>query len=989
MTKVTEPYDPLLYYHREYDPNLAPYANQYFLKLRWLYNSGMRFHSEWVTHALYQGRIQLSGRHMHVMLLPVGEAINFEFGTSGWPLSVADDKYNGLTVMGTVRPKTNDDLSRTLEIRAKVEGPRATTPRSKVNRPYDMRTYPAEPVCFPPIPVGNTLGTPPVYDYLLYESWAPLHSFTGVFESCLGVECAVTTYNYASVTMPVSGYYGWYGSRPASIDRSVGYDVPFTLGNDSKKAQAAYLQDPADWPRASAIQKVVDDTYGKRVFGISVDAYGQFSVFPVDAIKAIDPDHPLDQNVPADFVKMHAPSLPGWCWKPTVRARDAVTSDSVTPAWTVQQPDTDWKFSADGTKACCIFMQRTLAEWDSSYFDHIIADGGGGYFPWVGGDALAAWKGRTGAPSRWATAAGATVSDLYSYGPGVVEAKINIEITGPDLQDFDFTITAATVRDPTTTNRCTMLAGYSWVDIPDKLISAGDLLTIDIERWYVNDQSVNLFYGQDLTITYPPVGDPIYTYSDVYADAIRGRIGTSFMVLRQVKTGDTVTEMTLFPFYGSAIAACDLRQVAFVVELDYREESVRAPAYSGYGDAQFFIAHPGMAVWVNAEIKEVLTPSGMDPAKVATVTSLASYDPSLDVAGLTYLAFNDLRAWSDDDLSFLRDCLLYANNWYNFTGAGQWNDQTRSDGVFVSTHPIPHGDLSVATRSFWTYGVCVNSNMQTLLLSTTPCFGWNAYTSEIINRMQMSKHTSFMVHPNGTWMLFNNERIYNTYGTCIPFIDADGDYLDAGHTITGSPNHIWQLLRYSERMAGWLLDWDDALFAAGSSVFSHCIFDRVHFEMYDPQDTEHHTLKVKKDTSFREIYNLAVGDPAPDAPVQPMAPLDLKATLTLQHGTLINASGSPSAGIACVKVEWGNGISYIFEQRDYSAYLTLAGTFYKPLLSGWWWPTSVIDSGESWLDSVGGYIPAGQPFPFWCTQARSIPIEKFPPVFSSPVVIGL
>jgi hypothetical protein len=27
MTKVTEPYDPLLYYHREYDPSLAPYAN--------------------------------------------------------------------------------------------------------------------------------------------------------------------------------------------------------------------------------------------------------------------------------------------------------------------------------------------------------------------------------------------------------------------------------------------------------------------------------------------------------------------------------------------------------------------------------------------------------------------------------------------------------------------------------------------------------------------------------------------------------------------------------------------------------------------------------------------------------------------------------------------------------------------------------------------------------------------------------------------------
>jgi hypothetical protein len=36
---------------------------------------------------------------MHVMLLPVGEAINFEFGTSGWPVQTISGGYYGLTVL--------------------------------------------------------------------------------------------------------------------------------------------------------------------------------------------------------------------------------------------------------------------------------------------------------------------------------------------------------------------------------------------------------------------------------------------------------------------------------------------------------------------------------------------------------------------------------------------------------------------------------------------------------------------------------------------------------------------------------------------------------------------------------------------------------------------------------------------------------------------------------------------------------------------------
>src|SRR6185369_12942522 len=326
----------------------------------------------------------------------------------------------------------------------------------------------------------------------LYESWAPNHPFTGIFERAF---VAQNDWGEWTWTQSKNRGYG-RGMRSAFNVRDFGVDVPFQYGNGTGRVREAFIEDDAgdgpraDWPRASAIQKVESEEFGTRYYAILVDASGVFYVFPLSSIGPVDG---YTQNVDQSVVQRVKPEYPDWVFRydGTLRQLDA---DRGRDNSFVLAPDMDWKFTKDGKKACLVAIEREKAAFDYSFqkptgylFQGPFDDG----LPTGLGAQLAAF----GHPARFGRTQGDSQGSDYWYhcAPGLIEAAVNIEIIGEDKDQFRVVVELTVVRRPTETPFCTLLAGYCWQDIkapdwtaedPKFLAKEGDLCVLDCERWW-------------------------------------------------------------------------------------------------------------------------------------------------------------------------------------------------------------------------------------------------------------------------------------------------------------------------------------------------------------------------------------------------------------------------------------------------------------------------------------------------------------------------
>lgn len=859
-------------------------------------------------------------------------AAYFEFFTSGNPvftdMVTADgfefDAYKIATVGVNLRLRDNAIVT---EPSVTTRAPADENASSLVGRISQVNLY-DEPVGYPRL-VANK------YPRALYESWAPGHSHTGMMLSAANNDGDWQP--GAIFPVGIASFWRDRGSYTSHTLRDVGTDIPFEYGDGRAQVKIAYLQGEADWPRANAMQTVTHSTFGTRQFAVCVDAFNQVSVFPVSSIETVN--H-LQQNVPEMVVKMVSGFLPAWVVQPTERFETFVPASGYVELL-LNQPDLDWKFKADGTAAVAIVYERTTAVFDAAYF---IANPGtlnGATNPLERG-------GQTGLSSRiGGNTLGVTPNaPTYLYGTGIVRLNVAIALTGANPEDFTLDVTCDEIRRPTTSTFCSFMAGYAWQDIkaptwtesaPVYLARIGDLLALDIERWYEAD---------------PVAVDPSWALSMIpIAGPHRFATGDvrSFFSLKA-----NGVEVKAFP--GATLLACDLRTGSMVVGLRHDETITRtlnrSPSVDpGLGlpatlEQSYAITHPAAAVFTQCVLREVLFPDTIDTTNRAELQTQAESNPRTAASsGYTLLELNDLRDWTAPGLTHLRNYICRDN----FFNGG------------ATTSPAYSDPILAATLNWWVHGMRPQSNNAFLTWLTNPSFGWAGYMHEITNRLMLSPHTTFFSHPNGTWAFFDQQHIYNKHGIPEVFRKASLEVaILSTPGIAVFAQHAGVHLDLVESAYG--LPWSgyDTLSAVTTEDFEHVIYDRVHFVMGT----------ATKDTSLGDLYNAAIaGRDTQENELANFLPLPktaLRATLT--RGTVGNLVKNLR-----LRVDWKGRSWYLYEtiyhkgnfsarsKNGTSAFATLASPFYTEPL------TDVFDT----------------------TKIESAPIQAPGFAFSSCLALGL
>lgn len=798
-----------------------PFGLAQLKKMERIYKKG--FFSQKYFLGGYEIHIEQKGVFQYVRIRPMGGY--FEFMTSGKPVET-------FVTTGTVIPFTGYKAA-VVGVSNKVprigNGEKAeyTVPNSALGRPTQLGLI-DEPVAY-------------ASGRLIYEGFPPISPHTGAW-----LRSMVRMSWYDSVQFP-STQTGLLdrGSFTPFAFRDVDFDIPFQIGAGKSPATRAYVRGDADWPRANGVQTVTHDTYGSRTFGIYNDAFGQFSFFPLSEITAPDG---YNQNINPASVLLLKPTLPAWCFVSAKSAMDQFDDEGA--AGMVIFPDYDWKFSHDGTKACAVVFERRAATFDSAYY---AVDQGP--FPWDAGDFDTYVRTQTGALSKnnilFADGnATAAYRNRYSVAPGVVELTFTITLTGPNPQDYSVEIGVAEIRRPTTSEKFTMLAGYSWVDVKATDFTEanqhyearkGDMVTLDLEYYYRK-------------------------YGEPTSDASRGPI--TLMSLRNHRLGEEIRAFPAQQSYGIPeqdvptsdasrrafddvhLVDYDLPTLSFVFHVGKIFSDRRLIPGSAYSptdkNVNHYTEHIGLIVFTLNRYREALYPE--------TITDFArgelgyrvetSGRALVDASTNQMLLLNELTDWTDAEFAGYRNY--------------------RQQGVSKSISPTPATPTAETEHRF---AVRYNlADYRGLMTITDPCFGWNVYAYSLCSALHTTEMSSFFAHPDGSWALYDQQYVYNRHGVPTTWLFG---------SITANTYDNVDLTK-----------------------FEHCIFDAVR-------------LKNSPATTFRALYNRAVAKGVADgtlvADLQPVELTDLRAVFS-KHARV-----SGSATVAMIGITWGGLTGYYLE----------------------------------------------------------------------------
>jgi hypothetical protein len=221
--------------------------------------------------------------------------------------------------------------------------------------------------------------------------------------------------------------------------------------------------------------------------------------------------------------------------------------------------------------------------------------------------------------------------------------------------------------------------------------------------------------------------------------------------------------------------------------------------------------------------------------------------------------------WSSQNMAVLRYWAL------NNEGA---TNASLSPIIPTSYPIINHPDVTLAN---WFMALAVFGRPVSHTFTDTPKFHWAMYSDLVVNSVMFNPMTCFFVHPNGTYAYFDQTNFYNPNG--LPKLSSGSNGVD--YQTTAGSSGGWDVTK-----------------------IEHWIIDRVHFAFTVAGNT------YTKDTSFREIYNLAVGGllpPPVTEPFQTINAADLQATIT----KLGNGSNSPYG--TSLQAAWG-GHNYAFNE---------------------------------------------------------------------------
>jgi hypothetical protein len=749
-------------------------------------------------------RVKLVGEEKYIYITVEG-GFYFEFSTTGWPLVPLNWSQYGVSGslpagvwVGTEVRTVNGRVSVAPYIRSQRRAA-SITDNLSINKWAVQVQCINEKVQYRELDATTRAN----FDFrnTVRSSWAATHSHTGLHE-----RTTLLKPSYFSTT--------WQQALPEALSgRDVSYDAGFSYGaGRASTLPAVKLEDSADWPRENGIQTAKSEKWGDRQFAIYIDAFSSFHIFPLGSILRYGAEF---HNVIPEHIRHIAPTYPSWCWMNAQRMQDTFdTSLSGTSKDLIGKSDYQWIVNHTGTKATAVIYARSLAENDSVYF----ADNASAQTPWTQAhwdDTLAPLMG--GTPSAWIGRVRSLpdyLPETYFVAPGLVEATVDIRITGPNLNDYVAEVSIATIRDPNVTPYNTAVAGYSYIDIADKGITAGDLLCVDLEFWHA--KRVDHQHDAD-----------------------------SLEILR-VKNLSKAT--TILSTRAHRIMAVDFSTCSLALKITHLAENVPVtiPTKQSkwnpvtWWPVPFVIEHVGVWIIHSGKTKEILYPDTMTEEHKAELVAESEID--IDAFLATRLAEHDYMdfiplamdpdGWTMGDGANYREWLSYCYYyWYNeawvIYDPNVWvHGRSFPDEGFVQYRVAP----PFYTGSTWSYNNLRHissppgSAYGHMMFVKNPRWGWHANAAVMAKYIGIHGWDTFFTHPNGSYAFYSDYLIYNPVG--MPM--RGGDYGVDGPKYNG------------------LADYD-------VSKLEHCIFDRI---WLDVRKSSGAAVPLK--TTFIEMYNQAV-----------------------------------------------------------------------------------------------------------------------------------
>lgn len=224
-------------------------------------------------------------------------------------------------------------------------------------------------------------------------------------------------------------------SRWAPID--AGYDYPPVVFNTKK---GDYKRINTDWPQRGCL-RVVDG----RTFVIVADVNSNFYCFPLGVETGSGEG---DFNIPEEVLQEVACPWPDWF------TPELLGSGEPDISLQRRRLRPKWIYCQDGTRAACVVAMRENA-WQDEYFTSSLYLDNGTY-----------------------------VHDLLEDYPGVVEVSFSVSITGPELEDFSFSVSLRQTIYSVDTGRYPLSIGYALREMGNIPINA--LLVLEYDFYLDN-----------------------------------------------------------------------------------------------------------------------------------------------------------------------------------------------------------------------------------------------------------------------------------------------------------------------------------------------------------------------------------------------------------------------------------------------------------------------------------------------------------------------
>jgi hypothetical protein len=768
--------------------------------------------------------VRVVGDEHYINIAMEGDGYVFEFATSGKPLKrqptgIVDSIFGDVPMYATAWVQTDVVVD---EGKIVIE-PRISHRTESVSQNYSINrralqvSHVNEGVVYPQADAAKRAAG--VYDRIVQSSFAPGHSFSGgpIWQQPLSQSTRV------AITVQT-------GFPFAAKTRDVSFDLPLGVADSLEDFSEYRVSTNADWPREGAVQTVTHSKHGTREFGITVDASGKFHIYPLAANTLHGYSYDGD-SVDPKYVHHLVPKYPTWMFVAPRTMRDfaANTGGKSLNDFYKEWPDYEWKFNHLGTKACAVVFCKeqfvnddaywaadaTTEAWTKAKWDD--------FFWWNLGPFEDTMLDQTGYTKDG--------NDIYMYGPGLVEVEIKITLTGPNLKDFVSELVLVEKRAPHTAVECTVLAGYSYIDIPTKNVSAGDLLTLDLEYYYAKDSTIQV--------------NGYTTNPDKY-----------FWRLRNLTTGNTVLYKDGFP-----IVAYDMSCLAFAFKLQpFTYHYVTSPkkktvAPGGPESYSTEWRAEQTALWLvhSAESVTILYPDTMSAENKQAVVDAVLFDPAAYVEQVTGMV-PDQRivplsfaedGWVTPKMQQLRDYVAYGRHYIGDTTWHVWDDPdiyVHGRNYFNGSYLYYKASSTIRQRPAWTevpqYIIAEGGNVLQNFYATHPRWGWIAYMGGIRRLLAITPYTTFFAHPNGTIGIYTNAFLYFPDG--IPFSRSGTEVSNALYLC-------------------------DTLENFDVTKIEHCIFDYIRLQATTPTGGAAEPLE----TSFMSMYNEAIVRSVSEETIEP------------------------------------------------------------------------------------------------------------------------